>query len=57
VCGLEKSWRCASVLGLAEFREFDLRNGEMCYRLTCVGSDARGLTDERRCEVMMKLTN
>jgi len=57
VCGLEKSWGRASVLGLAEFGEFDLRNGEMCYRLTCVGSDARGLTDERRRKIMMKLTN
>jgi len=45
------------VLRLAEFREFNLRKGEMCYRLTCIGSYARGLTDERRREVMMKLTN
>ena len=45
------------MLRLVEFREVDLRKGEMCYRLTGVGTYTRGLTDERRREIVMKLTN
>lgn len=44
------------MLRAAEFRKLDLRKRELRDRLTGVGTYTRGLTDERRREVMMKLT-
>ena len=45
------------MLGSAEFSEFDLGKRELRDRLAGVGTDTRGLTDERCREVMMKLTD
>ena len=45
------------MLGLAECRELDLRKPELRNGLTRVRSYARGLTDQCRREIMMKLTN
>ena len=45
------------MLGLAEFRELNLRKRELRNGLTRVGGYARRLTDKCRREIMMKLAD
>lgn len=55
--GLENCWRRAAVLRTAEFRKLDWRKRELRDRLAGVGAETCWLTDKRRREIMMKLTD